>query len=157
NLGYDDVRERVAAACGLPGIRAEHVAMTQGAAAATCLALRVFADPGQDVIGVAPYFPEFRLYAETAAARFVPVTARDDLSLDLQSISAVLSRNTAAVLLNSPNNPSGHVLQERELRALATMLREHNARTGSRVLLIVDEVYRRLIYPPQQYINPLEV
>ena len=156
NLGYDDVRSRVAERCGVPGVHAEHVAMTQGAAAAVCVALRTFVDPGQDVVGVAPYFPEFRLYAETASARFVPVPVRDDMSLDLESIAAALSRNTGAVVVNSPNNPSGHVLRRDELEGLATLLRQHNAHTGSRVLLIVDEVYRRLLYPPHRYASPFE-
>ncbi|HKR99529.1 MAG TPA: aminotransferase class I/II-fold pyridoxal phosphate-dependent enzyme, partial [Candidatus Dormibacteraeota bacterium] len=100
--------------------------------------------------------PEFRLYAETASARFVAVPPRADMSLDLEGIAAALSHATGAVLINSPNNPSGHVLQRDELTALIALLHEHNARTGSRVLLIVDEVYRRLIYPPHRYVSPLD-
>lgn len=154
NLGYIDVRERTAERCGIADVTADHIAMTQGAAAAACIALRTFVDPGQDVIGVAPYFPEFRLYAETSSARFVPVTVRDDMSLDMDGIAAALSRHTGAVLVNSPSNPSGHVLQEVELRELAGLLNAHNARTDSRVVLIVDEVYRSLLYPPQRYLDP---
>jgi len=157
NLGYHDVRERTAEESGVPGLTAGNIAMTQGAAAAACVALRTFVDPGHDVIGVAPYFPEFRLYAETASARFVPVPVRHDMSLDLDGIGAALSVNTAAVLLNSPNNPSGHVLRERELRALARLLDEHNTRHGGRVVLIVDEVYRRLIYAPNRYVDPFGI
>lgn len=154
NLGYGDVRERTAAQSGVRGVAAEHIAMTQGAAAAACIALRAFVDPGQDVIGVAPYFPEFRLYCETASTRFVPIAVRGDMSLDLEGIESALSRNTAAVLVNSPSNPSGHVLQEEELRGLADLLTRHNIRHDSRVVLIVDEVYRQLLYSAQQYIAP---
>ncbi len=154
NLGYDDVRERTAAQSGVRGVAAEHIAMTQGAAAAACIALRAFVDPGQDVIGVAPYFPEFRLYCETASTRFVPIAVRGDMSLDLEGIESALSRNTAAVLVNSPSNPSGHVLQEEELRGLADLLTRHNMRHDSRVVLIVDEVYRQLLYSAQQYSAP---
>jgi aspartate aminotransferase len=157
NLGYSDVRERTAAEAGISGVTAGSIAMTQGAAAAACIALRSFVDPGQDVIGVAPYFPEFRLYAETASARFVPVSVRADMHLDLDGIEAALSRNTAAVIVNSPNNPSGHVLQGQELQDLAALLEQHNSRHDRRVLLIVDEVYRRLIYPPQRYACPFEM
>ena len=156
NLGYPEVRERTTEDVDFPGITADCVAMTPGAAAAICVALRTFVDPGDDVIGVAPYFPEFRLYCETASARFTPIPVReDDLRLDLDRIEAALSPRTAAVLLNSPSNPSGHVLGESELEGLAAILERHNARHDRRVLVIVDEVYRRLIYQPHQRADPL--
>jgi aspartate aminotransferase len=109
------------------------------------------------VIGVAPYFPEFRLYCETASARFVPVPAGPDLRLDLAGISGALSAHTAAVILNSPNNPSGHVLDGGELSGLAAVLDAHNNKHDRKVLLIIDEVYRRLIYPPHQRVEPFNV
>ena len=156
NLGYIEVRERTATDIEYPGITAEHVVMTPGAAAAICVALRTFVDPGDEVIGVAPYFPEYRLYCETASARFVPVAARDaDLRLDLALVEGSMSERTTAVLLNSPNNPSGHVLDAGELAGLAELLRRHTARHGRKVLLIVDEVYRRLIYAPHERAEPL--
>ena len=156
NVGYAEVRERAAEDVGLPGITSDCVAMTPGAAAAICVALRTFVDPGDDVIGVAPYFPEFRLYCETASARFTPVAVRDDdLRLDLDAIEAALSPRTAAVLLNSPSNPSGHVLDAGEIEGLAAILERHNARHDRRVLVIVDEVYRRLIYEPHARVDPL--
>jgi aspartate aminotransferase len=157
NLGYQDVRERAAEDVDFPGITADSVAMTSGAAAAICIVLRTFVDPGDDVIGVAPYFPEFRLYCETASARFVPVRVDEDLRLDLDAIAAALSPHTAAVLLNSPSNPSGHVLDAAELKGLAELLEAHSARHDRRVLLIVDEVYRRLIYAPHERVEPLAV
>jgi aspartate aminotransferase len=155
NLGYDEVRERTAADVDHPGVDVGCIAMTPGAAAACCVALRTFVQPGDDVIGVAPYFGEYRLYTETAGARFVPVGVRHDMTLDLEATAAALGRSTAAVLLNSPGNPTGHVLQQQELRDLAALLNAHRERTGRRVLLIVDEVYRRLLYPPQRYVDPL--
>jgi len=155
NLGYQDVRERAAEDVDFPGITADSIAMTSGAAAAICIALRTFVDPGDDVIGVAPYFPEFRLYCETASARFVPVRADDDLRIDIDAIGAALSPHTAAVLLNSPSNPSGHVLDATELQELAELLEAHSNRHDRHVLLIVDEVYRRLIYAPHERVEPL--
>jgi aspartate aminotransferase len=157
NLGYDDVRERVAALSGLLGITAANIAMTQGAAAAAAVALRTFIDAGSDVIVASPFFPEFRLYVETASARFVPAGVRDDMCLDLEAIEAALSRNTSAVILNSPGNPTGHVLQHDELRELGQLLERHNTRYGVRVLLVVDEVYRSLIYPPHRYVSAFDV
>ena len=156
NLGYIEVRERAAEDVGFAGVSADCIAMTSGAAAAICVALRTFVDPGEDVIGAAPFFPEFRMYCEAASARFIPVPVReDDLSLDLEGIEAALSPHTAAVLLNSPCNPSGHVLHADELSGLASLLERHNARHDRRVLLIIDEVYRRLIYAPHERVEPL--
>jgi aspartate aminotransferase len=155
NLGYMDVRERAADDVDFPGITVDSIAMTAGAASAITTAIRTFVDPGDDVIGVAPYFPEFRLYCETAAARFVPVPTGPDLRLDLDAISAALSAHTAAVMVNSPSNPSGHVLDGGELSGLAAVLEAHNRRQDRKVLLIVDEVYRRLIYPPHKRAEPL--
>ncbi|MFN2582336.1 MAG: aminotransferase class I/II-fold pyridoxal phosphate-dependent enzyme [Candidatus Dormibacteria bacterium] len=156
NLGYPDVRERAAADVESPGVSSDSVVMTSGAAAAICVALRTFVDPGDDVIGVAPYFPEFRMYSETSSARFTPVAVRDtDLRLDIDAIAAALSARTSAVLLNSPSNPSGHVLDATELHDLAALLERHSERHGRRILVIVDEVYRRLIYAPQGRADPL--
>ena len=128
--------------------------MTAGAACAITTAIRTFVDPGDDVIGVAPYFPEFRLYCETASARFVPVPTGPDLRLDLDAISAALSPHTAAVIVNSPCNPSGHVLDGGELSGLAAVLEAHNSKHDRKVLLIVDEVYRRLTYAPHKRVEP---
>jgi aspartate aminotransferase len=155
NLGYVDVRERAAEDVDFPGITVDSIAMTAGAASAITTAIRTFVDPGDDVIGVAPYFPEFRLYCETASARFVPVPTGPDLRLDLDAIGAALSGHTAAVIVNSPSNPSGHVLDGGELAGLAAVLDAHNRRQDRKVLLIVDEVYRRLIYPPHKRAEPL--
>jgi aspartate aminotransferase len=155
NLGYMDVRERAAQDVDFPGITVDSIAMTAGAASAITTAIRTFVDPGDDVIGVAPYFPEFRLYCETASARFVPVPTGPDLRLDLDAIRAALSRHTAAVIVNSPSNPSGHVLDGAELSGLAAVLEAHNRRQDRKVLLIVDEVYRRLIYLPHKRAEPL--
>jgi aspartate aminotransferase len=157
NLGYPDVRERAAEDVDFPGITSDSIAMTAGAACAINAAIRTFVDPGDDVIGVAPYFPEFRLYCETASARFVPVATGPDLRLDLDGISGALSAHTAAVIVNSPCNPSGHVLDGGELAGLASVLDAHNNRHDRKVLLIIDEVYRRLTYPPHQRVEPFNV
>lgn len=157
NLGYPDVRERAAEDVDFPGVSSECIAMTPGAAAAINIAIRTFVDPGDDVIGIAPYFPEFRLYCETASARFVPVPTGPDLRLDLDGISAALSAHTAAVILNSPCNPSGHVLDAGELSGLAAVLEAHNNKHDRKVLLIIDEVYRRLTYVPHRRVEPFNV
>jgi aspartate aminotransferase len=156
NLGYEEVRERAAEDVNFPGVTAGCIAMTSGAAAAISVALRTFVDPGDDVIGVAPFFPEFRLYCETAGARFVPIPADDStLRLNLNAIATAMTPRTGAVLLNSPSNPSGHVLDGEELSGLAALLERHRERHDRRVLLIVDEVYQRMLYAPHQRAEPL--
>jgi len=156
NLGYPEVRERAAQDVGFPGVTGECVAMTGGAGAAVSLALRAFVDPGDEVIGVVPYFGEYRAYCAAVGARFVAVPSLDDMSLDLGAIGAALGANTAALILNTPNNPSGHVATAAEMRQLAAMLDAHRSRTGRRVVLIVDAVYRRLVYPPNRDLNAMQ-
>ena len=111
-------------------------------------------DPGDDVIGVAPYFPEFRLYCETASARFVPVPRARTFASTSTVSAERCPPHTAAVIVNSPCNPSGHVLDGGELAGLAAILEAHNSRHDRKVLLIVDEVYRRLTYAPHRRVEP---
>jgi len=156
NLGYPEVRERAARDVNFPGVTRDCVAMTGGAGAAVSLALRTFVDAGDDVIGIVPYFGEYRAYCAAVGARFVPVESHDDMSLDLEALQAALSIHTTAVILNTPNNPSGHVVDEDEMRGLASLLDAHRASTGRRVVLIVDAVYQRLVYPPAHHLNAMD-
>jgi aspartate aminotransferase len=146
NLGFEDVREAVATDVNHPDVRGEHVVLTGGAAAAVTLALRTVVDPGDDVIGMQPYFGEYPAYCAAAQARFVAVSTSAEGGLDLEAVAAALSPCTAAVLLNSPCNPTGHVSTASEMRGLASLLDEHGLRVGRRPLLVVDEVYRNLLY-----------
>jgi aspartate aminotransferase len=156
NLGYPEVRERAARDVGHPGVTGDQIAMTSGAGAAMSLALRAFVDPGDEVVGLVPYFGEYRAYCAAAGARFVAVPCNDDMSIDLEAVDAALTDRTAALILNTPNNPSGHVATDEELGALASLLRAHRHRTGRRVVLIVDAVYRRLVYAPSRDLNAME-
>ena len=156
NLGYPEVRERAALDVRFAGVTRDRIAMTGGAGAAISLALRTFVDPGDEVIGVIPYFGEYRPYCAAVGARFVAVPSRDDMSLDLAAIEAALTPRTAALILNTPNNPSGYVVTASELQALAAMLDAHRRSTGRRVVLVVDAVYRGLVYPPKPSLNAMD-
>jgi aspartate aminotransferase len=156
NLGFPEARERVAADTGM-GVGLDCVALTGGAGAAICLALRAFVDPGDEVIGVVPFFGEYRAYCATVGATWVTVTSASDFGLDLEAVERALSPRTAALILNTPCNPSGHVATGDELRGLATVLERHRRRHGRRVVLIVDEVYHRLLYPPAVHVHPFAV
>jgi aspartate aminotransferase len=155
SLGFPEVRERVAADAGA-GVTGDCVALTGGAGAAICLALRAFVDPGDEVVGILPFFGEYRAYAATAGATWVTVASTPGFGLDLEAIERALSPRTAALLLNSPCNPSGHVVTAEELRGLAAVLERHLRRHGRRVVLIVDEVYHRLVYPPAVHAHPFD-
>ncbi len=154
NLGYPELRERVAEDVDVPGVTAQSVAMTVGAAGAISMALRAFVDVGSEVVVIAPYFSEFRLYSEVCGHRLQVARSANDGSLDLEAIAAALTEATGALILNTPCNPSGHVATAEELRDLASLLDAHRRRGGRPVLLVVDEVYRRLIYPPHRRAEP---
>jgi aspartate aminotransferase len=155
NLGYPEVRERAAEDVGSAGVTAACIAMTGGAAGAICLALRAFVDAGDEVVGIAPYFPEFAPYCETGGLTFVPVRADDQtLHVDIDALVRALTERTAAVIINTPSNPSGHVIEHDEMAAIVDVLEHHNRRTGRRLLLVVDEAYRNLVYEPARRVEP---
>lgn len=156
NLGFPEVRARIAADAGVD-VGPECIALTGGAGAAICLALRAFVDPGDEVVGVVPFFGEYRAYCATAGATWVTAASAADFGLDLGAIERALTPRTAALILNTPSNPSGHVATTAELGGLAALLERHRRRHGRRVVLIVDEVYHRLVYPPAVHVHPFAV
>ncbi|HEX4580325.1 MAG TPA: aminotransferase class I/II-fold pyridoxal phosphate-dependent enzyme [Candidatus Dormibacteraeota bacterium] len=155
NLGYPELRERAAEDVDVSGVTASCVAMTGGAAGAMCLALRAFVDRGDEVVGIAPYFSEFRPYCETGGLSFVPVRADDTTQrVDVDGLVRALSDRTAAIIINTPSNPSGHVIEHQEMTEIVDVIEHHNRRTGRRILLVVDEAYRNLVYAPARRVEP---
>lgn len=120
--------------------------VTCGAAASLTITLRAILLPGDEVIAPAPFFPEYRVFTEAAGGVLVPVAPRDDLQIDLPALEAALTPRTKAVIINSPNNPSGVIFDEENLKGLADILRRHEEKTGETVFLISDEPYRELVY-----------
>ncbi len=118
----------------------ELVYMTCGAASALTISLKAIVNAGDEVIIFAPYFPEYTVYVEGvgATARIMP--AKEDFSLNLEALRASISSKTKAVIVNSPNNPSGVVYSEEEIASLAAILRSYGA------FLISDEPYREIAY-----------
>ena len=121
--------------------------MTAGAAASLSACLSAVAGEGEEVIAFAPFFPEYRVFTEQAGAtlRIVPA---DEVAFEInfEGLSEALSEKTAAVIINSPNNPSGAVISEESLVRLADMLRAAEKKYGHTVYLIADEPYRELAY-----------
>lgn len=147
--GAPDVREAVAAYIrerfGIP-MTAELVYMTCGAAASLTITLNALCEEGDEFAVVAPYFPEYRVFIERAGGRCVAVRSDERFRLDIAALDRAIGKRTKAVLLNSPNNPTGAVYGEKELKALSALLRRKSAEKGAPVFLLSDEPYRELTY-----------
>lgn len=124
-----------------------HIYMTAGAAAGLAIALAALTHPGDEVIVVAPYFPEYKVFIESAGCTCVEVPARaDDFQPDVPALAAAVTARTSAVIIDSPNNPTGAVYGSAVLEELAAMLREKEAQFGTSIYLISDEPYREIVY-----------
>ncbi len=125
----------------------ENVFITCGAAPALLAAMKAITVPDSEIIAIAPYFMEYKPFAESAGSRFVLVPA--DLpafQINFEALDAAINEHTQAVILNSPNNPSGVVLSEETLRRAAALLTEKAARFGHPIYILADEPYRELVY-----------
>ena len=122
--------------------------MTCGAAASLCICLRALVEDEQDeVIVLAPFFTEYRVFVENAGAKLV-ISDPDEktLGINIANVEARITKNTKAIILNSPNNPSGVVYPEESIKALADLLRRKSLEYGKTIYLIADEPYRELVY-----------
>ena len=128
------------------GLTADNFYITCGAASSLSISLRAVLLPGEEVVVPAPHFPEYRVFTEANGGKLVTVQPRDDLQIDLDALEAALNENTKAVIINSPNNPSGIIYDEENLKGLADVLRRHEEKLGRPVFLIIDEPYRELVY-----------
>jgi len=148
NSGYEDVREEIAGhhreTTGLPFAK-DHIIMTVGSAGGINVVLKSLLDPGDEVIVLCPYFVEFRFYIENHGGIVRLVDTKEDFRLDIEKIGASLSKKTKAIIVNSPNNPTGVVYGEAELRELAALLNERSLK-GQRIHIIADEAYRKILY-----------
>jgi aspartate aminotransferase len=149
NNGYPETRQAVADGLkretGLP-FTASDIVMTCGAAAALNVTLKTILDPGDEVIILAPYFVEYGYYVDNHNGVAVVVQTGEDFQPDLAAIEAAITPRTRAVIVNSPNNPTGVVYPAERLQALADLLRRMQAQHGSEIFIISDEPYRRIIF-----------
>lgn len=126
---------------------AENIYMTVGAAASLTITLSAFVCDGDEVIVLAPYFPEYRVFAESAGARVVEVKCREnDFQIDIDALRKAVNKNTKAVIVNSPNNPTGAVFTEENIIALSELLSKKEAEYSHPIYIISDEPYRELVY-----------
>ena len=121
--------------------------LTVGAAAALCCALSAMGCPGDEFITFAPYFPEYKVFAESAGGTLVSVPANiEDFQPDMEALRAAITPRTKAVLINTPNNPTGVVYSQATLKALGEVLTEKSRAYGHPIYLISDEPYREIVY-----------
>ncbi|WP_251206099.1 pyridoxal phosphate-dependent aminotransferase [Acetatifactor aquisgranensis] len=150
SLGITSVREAVAASLekrfGLP-YRREHIFMASGAAGALAHAFRLVTEPGDEILTFAPYFPEYGPYVNLTGAvlKVVPPdTERFQIRFD--KLEEMLTEKVKAVLINTPNNPSGTVYSGETLERLSDLLRGKSAEYGHEIYLISDEPYREIVF-----------
>ncbi len=145
NAGFEHVRariaERLAAESGLP-FTSGHVVMTVGAGGALNTVLKAILDPGDEVIVLAPYFVEYAFYVENHGGRMVLVETDENFRPDIARIEAALTERTRAIIVNSPNNPTGVLYDEADYAALDELV----TRSGREILVISDEPYRSLVF-----------
>jgi aspartate aminotransferase len=145
NAGYPQVREALAAKLsretGL-AFTSEDVFMTVGSAGACNVILKSILDPGDEVIVLKPFFPEYEFYITNHGGTMVQVDTDDNLLPEMERIAAAITPRTRALILNTPNNPTGRVYPESVLRELDALLQ----RTSQQILLISDEPYKSLVF-----------
>ncbi len=148
-FGLPEVRAAVSnyiqSAFGAP-MRPDLVYMTCGAAASLTVTLNAILSEGDEVVTLAPFFPEYRVFVERAGGKLVVAPTDEKFHLDAQKLKPYFGKRTKAVLLNSPNNPTGAVYTEEEIKALAALLKEKSEEKGEPILLLADEPYRELTY-----------
>lgn len=121
--------------------------MTAGAAASLTITLTALTEKDDEVIAFAPFFPEYRVFAEKAGAKFVVVKSQEGtFQIDPQALEAAINEHTKAVIVNSPNNPTGVVLNQESIDSLCRVLTEKSKAYGHPIYLIADEPYREIVY-----------
>lgn len=160
SLGIPSVREKVAASLnerfGM-NYTANHIFMTTGAAGAIAHAVRCVAQPGDEVVTFAPYFPEYGPYINLTGSVLKVVPAdTENFQINFEAFEEMLTEKVAAILINSPNNPSGTVYSVETIQKLAQIMEEKQKRYGHDIFLISDEPYREIAFAGEEVPYPSE-
>ncbi|MEE9912868.1 MAG: pyridoxal phosphate-dependent aminotransferase [Deltaproteobacteria bacterium] len=149
NAGYPETRQAVARkisqTTGLK-ISADHIVMSCGAGGALNVILKSLLDPGDEVIILKPFFVEYPFYIENydGVVKYVPT--KPDFSLDIAAISKAISRKTKAIIINSPNNPTGRVYSKKSISELARLLKEKGRLSKRPIYILADEPYAEIVF-----------
>jgi aspartate aminotransferase len=149
NSGYSETRKAIAhylaEESGLP-FEERHVVMTVGAAGGLNVIMKAILDEGDEVIVPSPYFMEFKFYINNCGGEIRLVETNDDFSLNLKEIERAIGKRTKAILINSPNNPTGVVYDQKSIERLGELLKRKSRELQKTLYLLTDEAYRRIVY-----------
>ncbi len=149
NAGYPETRKAVAAhlsrKTGL-NLNENNIVMTVGAGGGLNVIFKTILNPGDEVIVSAPYFVEYGFYTDNHQGKLVVVNSQPDFQLDIAAIEKAITPKTKAIMINSPNNPTGVVYTEAILKDLAKLIAKKETEFGSVIYLISDEPYSALVY-----------
>lgn len=149
NSGYPEVRAAVAGRLSAEqgvGLGQDDIIMTCGAAGALNVVLKAILDPGDEVIVLAPFFVEYHFYIDNHGGVAKVVDTDAEFNLDPAAIAAAISDRTKAILINSPNNPTGQIYPAAALAELGAVLRKAAGKSGRAIYLIADEPYRMIVF-----------
>jgi len=149
NAGHPEVRARVAeyiAADTGAALQAEDVIMSCGAGGALNVALKSLLDPGDQVVVVAPFFPEYRFYTDNHGGELVVAESAGDFDLDLEELDRVINPRTKALILNSPNNPTGRMYSAERLKELGDLLNRKEKEADQTITILSDDPYRKIVF-----------
>ena len=148
--GKPEVRETIAADLSKRldmRVAGKNLFMTAGAAASVTIVFKALCEAGDEFVTFAPFFPEYRVFVEAVGGRFVVVPAKtDDFQINFDAFERALTPKTKAVIVNSPNNPSGAVYSAETITQLAELLRRKEEEYGHPIFIIADEPYREIVY-----------
>ncbi len=149
NAGFPETRKAIAEYVSQEQgieIPPDKVIMTCGAAGALNIIFKTLLNPGEEVILLAPYFAEYFFYVDNCGGKPILVPTASDFSIDVKKLESSITSNTRAVLINSPNNPTGKVYSESNLRELVELLWRKSRKYGKPIFLVSDEPYKKIIY-----------
>ena len=150
NSGYEDVREKIAQSLNQrfqTAFDENNIIMTVGAAGGLNVIFKVILNPGDEVITFAPFFGEYKNYVSNYDGKLVVVSPNTvDFQPNLTEFSNKITKNTKAVIINTPNNPTGVVYSEETIKDLSKILNQKQEEFGTSIFLISDEPYRELVY-----------
>jgi aspartate aminotransferase len=158
NAGLPEARAAIAARLradqGVP-VEASHIVVTCGAAGALNIIFKSLLDPGDEVLVSSPYFVEYGFIADNHGGILRVVPSLEDFSLDLPAIEAAIGPRTKILLVNTPNNPTGHIYSKASLDRLARLLERKGGEYGHAIYLVSDEPYRKIVYGGVDVPSPL--
>ena len=151
NSGYETVREKIALSLNKrfhTNFSFNNIIMTVGAAGGLNVAFKTIVNPGDEVITFSPYFSEYRHYVENYGGKLITLKPNIEggFKPDINELEKAVTSKTKALIVNTPNNPTGVVYSEEDIKNIAAILSKKSGETGQTIFLISDEPYRELVY-----------